>query len=276
MPDPTDETPTPATGAEIIAVQPGADGWGVITYMAPGAAYQATPCTRCPWLRDSPTGAFPPEVFQHSAHTAYDLATHKFGCHSSPRDEPKTCAGFLLRGSAHNLAVRVHGPDVPTAVSTDRPLYDDYREMAIANGVAPDDPTLAPCRDSRSYLDSSDTTPAKDASMSTDSIINRAARVIREFIVASAGMDLGEPMTSQADLLAGRLAATGQLDAPAHELYSGSDTAISIIRAFIIDAVGVDDGDETTAQAEQLRHHLAAAGVLAGGVHEPINISSPR
>ncbi len=276
MPDPTDETPTTATGAEIVAVNPGADGWGVITYMAPGGAYQATPCTRCPWLRDSPTGAFPPEVFQHSAHTTYDLATHKFGCHASPRDEPKTCAGFLLRGSAHNLAVRVYGPEVPTAVSTDRPLYDNYREMAIANGVAPDDPALTPCRDSRSYLDIEDTTSAEPPPASADTVIGRAARVIREFIVTSVGMDLGEPMTSQADLLAGRLAATGTLNAPAHELYSGNDTAISIIRAFIVDAVGDDTGDEATAQAGELRHHLATAGVLAGGVHEPLNISSPR
>ncbi|WP_328617268.1 DUF6283 family protein [Amycolatopsis sp. NBC_00355] len=225
-----------------------------------------------PLAAQLPTGAFPPEVFQHSAHTTYDLATHKFGCHTSPRDEPKTCAGFFLRDSAHNLTLRVYGPDVPT----DRPLCDSYREMAIANGDAPDDPTLTPCRDSRSDLGSSDTTPFKDATTSTDTVITRAAQLIREFIVANAGMDLGEPMTSQAELPAGHLAATGQFDAPAHELYSGSDSAISIIRAFIVDAVGVDNGDETTAQAEELHHQLAAVGVLAGGAHEPINISSPR
>jgi hypothetical protein len=26
-------------------------------------------------------------------------------------------------------------------------LYDNYRSMAVANGVDPDDPILAPCRD---------------------------------------------------------------------------------------------------------------------------------
>lgn len=26
-------------------------------------------------------------------------------------------------------------------------LFENYRAMAIANGVAPDDPILAPCRD---------------------------------------------------------------------------------------------------------------------------------
>ena len=26
-------------------------------------------------------------------------------------------------------------------------LHDNYREMAIANGVSPDDPSLAECRD---------------------------------------------------------------------------------------------------------------------------------
>lgn len=136
-----------AQEAGVVAVHEGADGWGVMTVESSAGDYQPEPCARCPWLLDSPVGAFPPEVFQHSAKTAYDLATHTFGCHASPRDEPRTCAGFLLRGAAHNLTVRMYGPGVE-AVSSDRPLYDSYREMAIANGVAPDDPALQPCRHS--------------------------------------------------------------------------------------------------------------------------------
>ncbi|WP_460699106.1 DUF6283 family protein [Nocardia thraciensis] len=108
--------------------------------------YRQTPCATCPWLRDSPIGMFPPEVFRHSARTAYDLSQHRFGCHTSGSDDPATCAGLLLRGAQHNLAVRMHGPDTD-GISCDRPLYDSYREMAIANGVDPDDPMLAPCRD---------------------------------------------------------------------------------------------------------------------------------
>lgn len=33
-------------------------------------------------------------------------------------------------------------------MSSDRPLYDSYRDMAIANGVAPDAPALDRCRHS--------------------------------------------------------------------------------------------------------------------------------
>lgn len=101
----------------------------------------------CPWLVDSPLGVFPVEVFRHSAKTAYDLATSSFGCHSSGIEKPATCAGFLLRGAGHNLQVRMNGPD-PAEVRSERRLYGNYRAMAIANGVDPDDPALGPCRDS--------------------------------------------------------------------------------------------------------------------------------
>lgn len=136
-----------APTAEVVAVHVGADGWGVTTLRSPAGHYQKEPCARCPWLIDSPVGAFPPEVFRHSARTAYDLATHTFGCHASPHDAPRTCAGFLLRGAAHNLTVRMYGPGVED-VSSDRPLYDSYRDMAVANGVAREDPALLRCRHS--------------------------------------------------------------------------------------------------------------------------------
>lgn len=112
---------------------------------APPREYRGEPCARCPWLRESPVGVFPAEVFRYSARTAYDLATSVFGCHASPKDEPQTCAGFLLRGADHNLSVRMHGPD-KADIHCDRDLYTDYREMAVANGVDPNDSTLAQCR----------------------------------------------------------------------------------------------------------------------------------
>lgn len=63
-----------------------------------------------------------------------------FGCHTSKSDEPRICAGWLLRGAQHNAAVQalladgtLPRPDLSDGVE----LYDSYAEMAIANGVAP-------------------------------------------------------------------------------------------------------------------------------------------
>ncbi len=275
MSDAHDDTtqPTPPS-TRVVLVRPGADGWGVVTIDAPGSAYQQKPCPRCPWLLDSPVGAFPPEVYRLSAHTTYDQATRKFGCHASKPDEPLTCAGYLLRGAAHNLAVRVYGPDITTAVSSDRPLYDNYRAMAIANGVDPDDPVLAPCRDSRPYLDGDTlTSPVDTDAVTVDrsaAVVSHARGIIREFMVASAGMDLGEAMLDDATLLAGRLAAAGRLNIPGHEHHLDDQSALEVIRAFVVECHGEDAADDTTDLAEGLRHALAAAGVLEDGVFEPV------
>jgi hypothetical protein len=73
-----------------------------------------------------------------------------FACHMSGRNS-QTCAGFLLSGGAiHNLLVRMALADERIAldkVTSSVPLYPNYREMAIANGVDPDDPVLKPCRE---------------------------------------------------------------------------------------------------------------------------------
>lgn len=147
--------------ARVTRVQDGGDGCRVVTWETPheertGKDHQETPCKRCPWRRDAPVGAFPPDVFRSSARTAYDQATHRFGCHASQNGKPLTCAGFLLRGAAHNIAVRMdlsrHGIDY-SGVHSPVELYDSYREMAIANGVDPDDPALARCRDDAAAVD---------------------------------------------------------------------------------------------------------------------------
>jgi hypothetical protein len=58
--------------------------------------------------------------------------------------------GFLLRNSDHNVAVRLHAytgaVDLEEVTEGDADLYENYREMAIANGVDPDDPVLQQCR----------------------------------------------------------------------------------------------------------------------------------
>jgi hypothetical protein len=151
-----DTTPDEETHTvEILAMHEGDRGWGVLSLRSSGHDYREQPCTRpadgtptCPWARRAPVGKFPKEVFRHSARTAYDLAETQFGCHTMSPETPTTCAGFLLSGAQHNLGARMHelkhGPR--TVHDGGLELYRDYREMAIANGVDPDDPALAACR----------------------------------------------------------------------------------------------------------------------------------
>lgn len=117
--------------------------------------YRREPCGGCPWRVDQ-TGAFPASAFVHSARTAYDMALHTFACHESGAEKPATCAGFLLRGSAHNMSVRMglasgrYGLDVTDGGHA---LHHDYRSMAVANGVSPRHPALRACRDNPHHED---------------------------------------------------------------------------------------------------------------------------
>nr|WP_255674514.1 DUF6283 family protein [Deinococcus sp. 6GRE01] len=107
------------------------------------------PCPRCPWRVDA-TGEFPAEAFRHSASTSYDMAESVFSCHEAGMEATRTCAGFLLRGADHNLAVRLGTLsgryDLTAVTDGGHELHASYRAMAIANGVSPSDPILAPCR----------------------------------------------------------------------------------------------------------------------------------
>lgn len=111
--------------------------------------HRRVPCEQCPFRMDVPTGVFPAQAFRESAPTAYDGSMKTFACHMSGLDAV-TCAGFLHRHDVNNTAVRI-------SRATDRlpaeeigdggfPIYPTYREMAIANGVAPDDPCLEEIR----------------------------------------------------------------------------------------------------------------------------------
>lgn len=114
-----------------------------------GRAHRSEPCPHCPWRIDQPTGRFPAQAFRHSAETAYDMSLHRFGCHMSGTKSPSTCAGFLLSGADHSLAVRLdylRGRIEPGSITSPVELYPSYRDMAVANGVAPDDPSLERCR----------------------------------------------------------------------------------------------------------------------------------
>lgn len=105
--------------------------------------YPKVPCPECPWRRKN-MGMFPAQAFRHSAETALDMSNHVFACHSSPIEDSKICTGFLLRGAVHNLAVRlmyIQGKLQPPA-EPECELFESYRDMAQANGVASDDPAL--------------------------------------------------------------------------------------------------------------------------------------
>lgn len=109
----------------------------------------ARPCDECPWRTDVETGRFPPERFRRMAHTAADMDPGLFQCHRTTAKRPLVCAGFLERGADHNLTVRlayIKGRLEIVDRSGGIPLYEGYREMAVANGVDPTDASLEQCR----------------------------------------------------------------------------------------------------------------------------------
>lgn len=110
---------------------------------------QRRPCAECPWRLDVEPGRFPPGRYRVLAGTAYDLAERVFACHKSIEGADVACAGFLERGADHNLSIRfayMRRQLERIDRSGGLELFEDYRAMAIANGVDPDDPVLEPCR----------------------------------------------------------------------------------------------------------------------------------
>ena len=139
----------PPRKAEVTRTRAAGPDHQVVTVEGGKGGHRRKPCARCPWRVDA-VGEFPAEAFRHSVETAYDMATHTFACHESGTSKPAMCAGFLLRGAGHNLTVRlklIQGTSFSDVEDGGQELHENYRVMAIANGVAPDDPVLAPCRD---------------------------------------------------------------------------------------------------------------------------------
>lgn len=135
--------------SEIRNIRPAGSDHQVVEVHNSGKSYRREPCPDCPWRKDA-VGVFPAEAFRHSANTAHDMSDHKFGCHASGSKKPATCAGFLLNGADHNMAVRISMAkgeiDMSQVHDGGNNLFEDYVEMAIANGVPADDPALAQCR----------------------------------------------------------------------------------------------------------------------------------
>ena len=116
----------------------------------PAEKHSPQPCRECPWKREN-VGLFPSEAFRYSAHTAYDNSVTTFACHAVALEATQICTGFLLRGSFHNLAVRLMLARKLLMPPEDGPVYSEtlfgsYRQMAEANGVDPSDPVLTRCR----------------------------------------------------------------------------------------------------------------------------------
>lgn len=138
--------------SEIVRVRPAGKEHQVVTVLSrrneDKYRYCRKPCAKCPWRQDA-VGEFPAEAFRHSASTTYDMAKHTFACHAAGTENPKICAGFILRGSDHNLTIRLARMTGNINDVSDEGLYlfENYREMAIANGVNADDPILTPCKD---------------------------------------------------------------------------------------------------------------------------------
>lgn len=139
---------------KILDVRPAGEDHQVVTVGSDksgkkGHLYRRKPCAKCPWRVDA-VGEFPAEAFKHSASTAYNMSDRTFGCHDSGTSKPATCAGFLLRGADHNLRIRmayIKGEIQNDLDDAGMELFANYREMAVANGVDPDDPVLTDCRD---------------------------------------------------------------------------------------------------------------------------------
>lgn len=132
----------------ISDVRPAGKKHQVVTVTGGEDLYRRSPCSDCPWRKDS-VGVFPAEAFRHSASTAYDMSQKKFACHQSGSKKPAVCAGFLLQGADHNLAVRLlrlHGVIRDDVDSGGHDLHKSYREMAVANGVGEDEECLTKCR----------------------------------------------------------------------------------------------------------------------------------
>ena len=135
--------------AEIVNVRPADEHNQVVTIRGGAGQYRRRPCAGCPWVVEN-TGSFPAEAFAHSANTAEDMSGRMFGCHESGTERPVTCAGFLLRGADHNMAVRMRSAagqiDLDQVHEDGRELHPGYVSMAVANGLSPRDSALRNCR----------------------------------------------------------------------------------------------------------------------------------
>lgn len=128
----------------------------VVTVKGGTHQFRRQPCSDCPWRKDA-VGKFLAEAFRLSANTGMDgarvvdieEAAHGFACHQSGAEKPATCAGYILRGQDAigwrlGVALGRFAPSLVSAAGAD--LFNNYFDMAVANGVPADDAALDGCR----------------------------------------------------------------------------------------------------------------------------------
>jgi len=99
---------------------------------------QTRTCDECPWRKDVPPGRFPKERFIALRVSVKQGFFPLFACHKSPEEAPCACAGYLMVEGENNFFVRlavIEGRFDPKKLEVTAPLYESYREMALANGV---------------------------------------------------------------------------------------------------------------------------------------------
>lgn len=135
--------------AQVLGVCPVDEHNQVVSTSGGSGQYRRRPCGGCPWKVEN-SGSFPAGAFAHSAGTAADMSGRVFGCHESGVEYPVTCAGFLLRGADHNMAIRLRlasgAIDMSQVTDGGHELHAGYVTMAVANGLDHRDPVLARCR----------------------------------------------------------------------------------------------------------------------------------
>jgi hypothetical protein len=138
--------------ARITATRMAGKDHAVHTVEGGRGTYRRSPCATCPWRKDA-VGEFPASAFLHAANTGTDGAhfssdaMNTFGCHSSGLTKPATCAGYILRATdaiGWRLALAIEKFDPAKVDDCGLDLFGSYYEMAVANGVPSDDPTI--CR----------------------------------------------------------------------------------------------------------------------------------
>jgi len=97
-------------------------------------------CDECPWRKDVPVGRFPPERFVALRATVVQGLNALFACHKSVEGREGVCVGYLLRCGENNWVVRLAASRKefnPRELEAAGPLYDNFEQMAKANGVRP-------------------------------------------------------------------------------------------------------------------------------------------